>query len=111
MFLQFKFHAFSVGDVAGDPHRANDVSLVITQWEFGGENPGLAPVRPGLLFFLLNDRLAGADNLLFVGEGLLACSSPNISNQFFGRLGRGRSPEAIGKRALMRTKRLWRSLK
>ncbi len=39
--------------------------------KLGGEDPVLASVRPGLLLLFLEDRLTGADDLLFIGKSLL----------------------------------------
>src|SRR6516225_10151731 len=71
MFLEFLLHAPTLGNIARNSHRADDVSVSVCQRQLGGEDPALASIRPCLLLLLLEDRLSGADHLLLIGKRLL----------------------------------------
>jgi hypothetical protein len=57
-------------DVAGKPERADDPALIIGQRELGGGDPGAAPVRPGLAFFLDDAGSLAAQQQFLVGARL-----------------------------------------
>jgi hypothetical protein len=64
------------------------------QRRFRGEHPGFPSVRPGFLFFKPDDRLAGADDLLFIGLcGAGVFRGKEIEIRFPDRLLRGAEPE------------------
>ena len=59
-----------LGDIARNAKGADDPALLVAQRNLGGRNPGIRLVEPG--FPLLNvQRLAGANDLQFIGAGLL----------------------------------------
>ena len=57
-------------DVLGDAERPDDFTLAVIEWHFARQRPGDMAVRPGFLLGYPDDRLAGADDFLFVLEGL-----------------------------------------
>ena len=62
---------FVVGDVARNSEGADNLTGGVVQRCFGAGDPGDTAIGPS--FFLLdgNYRLAGRDNVLFIGESLL----------------------------------------
>jgi hypothetical protein len=58
------------GDVPGKAEGADDFSPVVAEWQLVGQGPGLAAIRPDFLPGFAQHRFAGADDLLFLREGL-----------------------------------------
>src|SRR5215831_4978704 len=71
MLREFLLQTLALCNIPGNPHRADHVSVAVDQWQFGRQDPTLASVRPRLLLFFLQNRLACADDLLFICEGTL----------------------------------------
>ena len=69
--LQLGFRLLDGGEVLGDAHRADDLAVIVAQGHFGGDAPGVLALFPSLLLNLADDGLAGADDVLLVGEGIL----------------------------------------
>ncbi len=57
------------GDIPGDAEGADDLAVLIPQRHLGGRHPGVRPAAVGLQLHLPDDRLAGLDDPLLVGEG------------------------------------------
>src|SRR6266568_7366425 len=80
---------FAIGDIARNPHGANDVPVTVGQRQFGGKHPTVAPIWPGFFLLFLKDRVTSADDLLLVCEGLLRMfAAEHIKIGFVDCLGR-----------------------
>lgn len=66
---ELTFGFFEVGDILGNAEGADDDAGVIAERDFGGEHPFSAAVLEDFQFGLGEDRVAGADDVLFVIEG------------------------------------------
>ena len=66
--LLFRF--FALRDVAREAERADDFPGLVAQRHLRRRHPRLAAIRPHFVLLLVHHRLAGADDLLLVVEGL-----------------------------------------
>ena len=75
-FFNFGFGLFESGNVLGNAESADDFTVVVIKRHFAGQRPGDVSIRPRFLLALADHRLAGADDFLFVVEGLLCMLLP-----------------------------------
>ena len=90
-------HPLAFGDVEGDAAGADASSRGVAQGQFGGQDPVDGAVHPGFLLFDIQQRLAGADDFLLVGQGLLrVLAGEKIRIRFADELGRITQPKLPG---------------
>ena len=63
---QLRFRTLCFRDVARDAEGADDRAVAIAERHFGRRDPRLMTIGPDLVFFMVDQRLAGLDDSLFV---------------------------------------------
>ena len=67
-FRQGFFRTLALGDVARNAEGPDDGAALVAQGHLRGQYPGVGPFGPGFPFFLVDDGLAGLNDLLLVFE-------------------------------------------